>query len=221
MRRARSYEKPSRRGLSIIPDQPLLLLGILGFLGVWAVFQSMIINGWAMDVCGINGWSASHPSVVSKCPNFSHHSTIGDILSPTDTWFGDVQTPKRGHLPTFVYGFRFHPKKTPGLLPFPHRQREICCDMRDPYGRHTVTWRSLRWGSVLPQTRENIGEFLGTAKVFLSGSFWIGFRMKRRKLTSEKDIQHYRMNHPTSSNRIQSIYTHLGMGQKPTYYYHI
>jgi hypothetical protein len=55
MRRARSYEKPSRRGLSIIPDQPLLLLGILGFLGVWAVFQSMIINGWAMDVCGING----------------------------------------------------------------------------------------------------------------------------------------------------------------------
>ena len=33
--------------------------------------------------------------------------------------------------------------------------------------------------------------------------------------THQKDIQH-RMNHPTSSNRIQSIYIHLGMGQKPT-----
>ena len=134
-----------------------------GFWDFWGYGQCFNDNQWMGNGCRINGWSASHPSGVSKCPNFSHHSTIGDILSPTDTWFGDVQTPKRGHLPTFVYGFRFHPKKTPGLLPFPHRQREICCDMHDPYGRHTVTWRSLRWGSVLPpQTRENIAEFLGS-----------------------------------------------------------
>ena len=39
---------------------------------------------------------------VGKCPNVSHHPTLGDII-PSDIFESDVkQIPKKGHVPTLA-----------------------------------------------------------------------------------------------------------------------
>ena len=188
-----------------VPDWALFQISLFCFWGFWDFWgygQCFNDNQWMGNGCRINGWSASHPSGVSKCPHFSHHSTIGDILSPTDTLVM-FNPPKGDTCQPLSMDLDFIQKRLLDCCPFPTGNGRFAATCMILMG--VIPWLGVvsGEGSVLPpQTR---------------GSFWIGFRMKRRKLTRKLE------RHPTlsdeSSNiiRIQSM-THLGMGQKPTFF---
>ena len=71
------------------------------------MFPSWCVLDWFSEIYPASSWLSAFifaASGLGKCPK--HHPTIGDISSPTDICFGDVQIPQKGTFTGFQ-GFCF------------------------------------------------------------------------------------------------------------------
>lgn len=171
-----------------VPDWALFQISLFCFWGFWDFWgygQCFNDNQWMGNGCRINGWSASHPSGVSKCPNFSHHSTIGDILSPTDTLVM-FNPPKGDTCQPLSMDLDFIQKRLLDCCPFPTGNGRFAATCMILMG--VIPWLGVVSGEVASCRRKHVD-------LFGLGSGWNA----ENSPENSKDIQHYRMNHPTSS----------------------